>query len=55
MSLESRLATLRNRHAMLDEKIRVEQGRPLPDTQTLSRMKLDKLHLKEEIDRLAPR
>ncbi|HYG87975.1 MAG TPA: YdcH family protein [Azospirillum sp.] len=53
MSLESRLASLRNRHAALDDKIRLEQARVLPDTQALARMKLDKLHVKEEIERLA--
>jgi len=53
MSLESRLASLRNRHAALDDKIRLEQARAHPDTQSLARMKLDKLYVKEEIERLA--
>ncbi|HYD70549.1 YdcH family protein [Azospirillum sp.] len=53
MSLESRIDSLRTRHAALDEKIRLEQTRPLPDSQALARWKLDKLHVKEEIDRLA--
>lgn len=53
MNLESRLAALRNRHAQLDEQILQEQARPLPNSQTLSRMKLDKLYLKEEIARIS--
>ncbi len=53
MSLESRLASLRNRHSVLDDKIRAEQARAMPDSQSLARMKLDKLYVKEEIERLA--
>lgn len=43
MTLMHRLRTLRTRHAELDNRIRDELARPLPDdlrTQTLKRMRL---------------
>lgn len=52
MSLESRLAALKRRHAELEQKILEEDHRPLPDSDTLHRLKREKLHLKEEITRL---
>ncbi len=52
MSLQSRLESLKTRHASLDIKINDEDHRPRPDNDTLAKLKLEKLRLKEEIARL---
>ena len=52
MSQESRIASLQARHAALESQIAQEDGRPRPDADTLSRLKIEKLHLKEEIERM---
>ncbi len=52
MSLQSRLESLKTRHAGLDSKIADEDQRPRPDTGMLSKLKLEKLRVKEEMDRL---
>ncbi len=52
MSLDGRLGTLKERHADLELRIAEEDHRPRPDSETLTRLKLEKLRLKEEIDRL---
>lgn len=52
MSLNTRLEALRERHAALESRIFDEDHRPRPDTDTLVRLKVEKLHLKEEMERL---
>jgi len=52
MSLNTRLDALKERHASLESRIFEEDQRPSPDTQTLTRLKLEKLRLKEEMERL---
>ena len=52
MSLQSRIESLKSRHATLDTRILDEDGRPQPDMQVLSRLKSEKLRLKEEMERL---
>ena len=52
MSLNTRLDALKERHASLETKIFDEDHRPAPDTQELTRLKLEKLRLKEEMERL---
>lgn len=52
MSLQSRLESLKTRHASLDTKITEEDHRPRPDPDTLSKLKLEKLRLKEEMSRI---
>ena len=52
MSLQARIDSLKDRHASLDQRIIAEDQRPQPDPQALSRMKLEKLRLKEEMERL---
>ncbi len=52
MSLDGRLGTLKDRHADLELRIAAEDHRPRPDSDTLTRLKLEKLRLKEEIERL---
>jgi hypothetical protein len=52
MSLQSRIETLKSRHSSLESRIAEEDLRPKPDQQTLSRLKVEKLRLKEEMERL---
>ena len=52
MSLQSHIEVLKERHASLEVRITDEDHRPRPDDSTLSRLKLEKLRLKEEMDRL---
>jgi hypothetical protein len=52
MNLQSRLASLKTRHADLESRISDEVHRPRPDAETMSRLKLEKLRLKEEMERL---
>jgi hypothetical protein len=52
MSLQSRLEALKERHASLELQIADEDQRPRPDSDALCRLKLEKLHLKDEMDRL---
>jgi hypothetical protein len=50
-----RLRSLEQRHAALEARISEEGGRPKPDSEALQRLKLEKLRLKEEMERLRPR
>jgi len=52
MSLQSRFESLKTRHASLESRITDEDHRPRPDTDALAKLKLEKLRLKEEMDRL---
>ena len=52
MSLNTRLDALKERHASLEMRIFDEDHRPQPDSEALMRLKIEKLHLKEEMERL---
>jgi hypothetical protein len=52
MSLQAHLDTLKERHAALELRIADEDQRPRPDSETLLRMKVEKLKVKEEMERL---
>jgi hypothetical protein len=52
MSLQSRIESLSNRHASLEMQIFDEDHRPRPDDSTLFRLKVEKLRVKEEMERL---
>ena len=52
MSLADRLQSLRTKHRNLDLAVQLEYRRPLPDTVTLKRLKMEKLKVKEEMDRI---
>jgi hypothetical protein len=52
MNLQPHLDSLKERHAALDARIIEEDQRPRPDAETLIRLKVEKLHVKEEIERL---
>jgi hypothetical protein len=52
MNLQARLDALKERHAALETRILDEDQRPRPDSETLSRLKIEKLRVKEEMERL---
>ncbi|AUN30193.1 YdcH family protein [Niveispirillum cyanobacteriorum] len=53
MLFPERVESLRTKHENLDREVRMESRRPMPDTTTLTRLKMEKLRVKEEMDRLA--
>jgi hypothetical protein len=52
MSLYARLDALKERHAILESRIFDEDHRPLPDPETISRLKIEKLQIKDEMERI---
>jgi hypothetical protein len=52
MSLQARLESLKERHAGLEMRITDEDRRPRPNDTALSRLKVQKLRVKEEMERL---
>lgn len=52
MTLQTRLDSLKDRHASLETRIADEGQRPRPDSDELMRLKIEKLRVKEEIERL---
>ena len=52
MSQEARIESLKARHAALENKVVAEDARPRPDAEMLNKLKIDKLHVKQEIERL---
>jgi hypothetical protein len=53
MSLNAHLDELRRKHAAIDKEIEDEQNHPAANDQALKQLKVRKLHLKEEIQRLS--
>lgn len=53
MTLSSHLTELRKRHQALSEMIESEQKYPASDDLNIKQLKVKKLHLKEEIERLS--
>jgi hypothetical protein len=52
MSLHGRIESLHDRHANLEALISAEDHRPRPDNLELSRLKSEKLKVKDELERL---
>ena len=52
MTLQAHLDSLKERHAALEQRIADEDQRPMPDSETLHRLKIEKLRVKEEMERL---
>jgi hypothetical protein len=48
------IASLKARHAQLEEAIELETKRPMPDTTTISDLKKRKLQIKDKIAELLP-
>ena len=53
MSEKERMDSLRDRHSALDKQLKIEIQRPLPNAEEISRLKREKLRLKDEIFRLS--
>ncbi|MBO1327319.1 YdcH family protein [Acetobacter suratthaniensis] len=53
MTRLARIESLKTRHFRVDQQIASEGGRPRPDERVLMCLKLQKLRLKEEIEKLA--
>lgn len=53
MTLSAHLTELRRKHDALSEIIEAEQRKPASDDLTIKELKIKKLHLKEEIERLS--
>jgi hypothetical protein len=52
MSMHDHVESLRSKHAHLEQEIDDELHRPLPDQSVLTRLKREKLRIKDEIARL---
>lgn len=52
MSLEAHIRELESRHQKLEDQIADMMNHPSVDDLEIKRLKLEKLHLKEEIERL---
>jgi hypothetical protein len=52
MTMQDYVESLRDKHAFLEQQIDAELHRPLPDQLLLSRLKREKLKIKDEIVRL---
>jgi len=52
MNPQARLDALKERHAALEQRIADEDQRPRPDSEMLTRLKIEKLRVKEEMERL---
>lgn len=52
MHTDARVSSLQEKHLRLDRAILDEEKRSWPDESAVKRLKLEKLHIKEEIDRL---
>jgi hypothetical protein len=52
MSTHARLDALKERHASLETRIFDEDNRPQPDAETLARLKIEKLQIKDEMERI---
>jgi len=52
MTVQARLDALKERHAALETRITEEDQRPRPDSETLTRLKIEKLRVKEEMESL---
>jgi len=54
MSLDAHISELRRKHEALDARIAKETQSPGTDDLTIAALKREKLHLKEQINRLSP-
>lgn len=53
MSLQDRIEALRAKHHALEEQIEQENSRPRPDDAEITRLKKQKLQIKDEIANLS--
>ncbi len=55
MALSAHLEELNNKHTKLDEKIHNEMKHPAPDVVRITKLKKQKLHIKEKLNHLQVR
>lgn len=53
MAVTAHLETLQSKHSNLEEKIQAELRSPLPDNLRVSRLKRQKLHIKDTLSQYA--
>lgn len=54
MSMQEHVESLRAKHSRLEQQIDEELHRPLPNQTMVSRLKKEKLRIKEEIEHIRP-
>jgi hypothetical protein len=54
MAFQEHVESLRSKHARLEQQIQEELHRPMPDQSTLTRLKREKLKIKEQLARVRP-
>lgn len=54
MSINAHLENLERKHAVLENLIDLEAGRPLPDFVKITQMKKQKLRIKEQLGQFEP-
>ncbi len=54
MSMQEHVDSLRGKHSRLEQQIDEELHRPLPNQTMVSRLKKEKLRIKEEIEHIRP-
>ena len=54
MSMSGHVSALQKKHGAIDAQLLDEDHRPQPDAETLHRLKVAKLHIKDELTRLVP-
>jgi hypothetical protein len=52
MNMHARLDALKERHASLESRIFDEDHRPQPDPEAIARLKIEKLQIKDEMERI---
>lgn len=52
MNITAHIHTLEEKHTWLKEEVKAESSRPLPDFTRITELKKQKLHIKEEIQKL---
>ncbi len=52
MTMQDYVESVRSKHALLEQQIDDELHRPLPDQSILTRLKREKLKIKDEISRI---
>lgn len=50
--MQALILALQNKHAELDRRLKEEQSRPRPDDLAVMRIKIAKLRVKDELERL---
>lgn len=53
LSLEEQISSLHEQHTQLEQALRVENSRPMPDAEAVKEIKHQKLAIKDEISKLS--